>query len=201
MKFNPWRLATPHPGMNPTGGVWPKQGPLPIFSVTKKAFCANCTMKKQERSKLLKQYGHLYRKHVAEGVSMRECFYCADPADTVDHCPPIAWIDSRAPEAWRSAGIPLALIGACRACNGLLGDKPLFTALDRLLSLENALEKRYEREVALWSDDEIAEMGPEFQRTIKARKAKSNHLLGRIRNVQRRALREDTFPVLQDAST
>ena len=155
-------------------------------------------MKSQDRKRLLKQYGHLYRRHAGEGVNWRECFYCSDPSETVDHCPPLSWVESRTAKSWRAAGIPLALMPACRACNGLLGDKPLFTALDRLLSLENALERRYEREAALWSDEEIAEMSPEFQRTIKARRAKTKHLMGRIRHVQWRALNDETFPVLQE---
>ena len=148
----------------------------------------------KERKRRQRTFGHLYRRHRGETIDRNTCFYCGDAAEHLDHCPPLAWIDSRTSEQWREASIPVVLLPSCSQCNQALGDRPLFTVLDRLLNLENILHVRYERDAALWSDAELEDMGESFKRSIEARRKASNALLARLRHVQWRTLHDETFP-------
>lgn len=151
-------------------------------------------MKKRERDRLLTTYGRLYHWHIPPGEGRHKCFYCGDFAGTADHCPPLSWLESQTTEAWARMGVPFVLISSCSDCNKRLGDRPMFTALERTEYLKAALEQRYEKESTLWSEDELAEMSSEFQRTIKARQAKTKELLVRARHAQWRVLQEESFP-------
>lgn len=152
-------------------------------------------MNKTERQRLLSVYGPSYGLHYHDSVQRGTCFYCGDFADTRDHSPPLAWVDSRKLTAWAEDGIPLVLVPSCCDCNSLLGSKPLFTVYERACAVSDTLEKRYEKAAALWTDDEIAEMGESFQRTLKARKADLTFLIDRLRHAQWRTLQHDSFPI------
>jgi hypothetical protein len=149
---------------------------------------------KAERKRLFKTYGQLYRWHSADGVNRHECFYCGDSAETLDHAPPLSWVETQDKKAWAKHGVRFVLLPACRHCNSLLGNRPLFRALERAQFIEQALLKRYDKEASLWAPDEIAEMSPEFQRVIAARRKKTNYLLVRVRHAQWRLLQYESFP-------
>ena len=87
-------------------------------------------------------------------------------------------------------GVDLVYVPCCTSCNNLLGSKLLLTPLDRASYLVGVLESRYEKEVSLWSEDEIAEMSDRFQKMIRARKALARVLLGRVRSAQWRVIAE-----------
>lgn len=148
----------------------------------------------KERKRRQKTYGHMYRRHRGETIDRDSCFYCGAPAEHLDHCPPLAWIDSRTSEQWRDASIPIVLLPSCGKCNQALGDKPLFTALDRLLHLENMLDVQYEKGAALWSDAELEDMSESFKHAIQTRRRALADLLARLRHVQWRVIHDETFP-------
>lgn len=50
--------------------------------------------------------------------------------------------------------------------------------------------QQYEKEAHLWSEAEIREMSPEFQRTIRARQRATQELLTRARAAEWRKVRE-----------
>ncbi len=144
--------------------------------------------KKAERARLSRTYNHLYTPHSFEGQNVRECFYCADPAETRDHCPPLSWVETRKQEAWRDAGVAFVTVPCCAPCNGLLGRKGLFTLKERADYLEQRLSAKFDRESTLWSEDEIDEMGPSFQKTIRARQKAVDDLARRVQNAQARSI-------------
>lgn len=137
-------------------------------------------------------YGQLYRRHLLCDPS--ECFYCGDTRYCLDHRPPISLVAQYGTDAMRSARIPLCLMPCCADCNRRRADRALFTVTEALSWLEVSLEREYERKATLWSEPEIAEMSPEFQRVIRARKGMLDLLLLRVRHAQYRRLRTDLHP-------
>lgn len=145
-------------------------------------------MNRKQRKHIISIYGHLYKRHLYNVHPASEgCYYCGAGAESIDHMPPLAWVDLLCPSKkmgkGRSKQICL-LMAACLDCNQRLGDRPLFSLIERVRHIENSLLKKYENESSLWTDDEINEMGPEFRRTLKARRVKYQWLLQRIRHVQ-----------------
>jgi hypothetical protein len=144
-----------------------------------------------ERQRLLATYGKFYSKHFFEKHPEERyagCYYCGELCDNKDHVPPLNWIESQRVAEWIKRGYELLLVKSCASCNSLLGDKPLFTLADRAQHVAEELEKKYERDSALWSNEEIKEMSPLFQRMIRARKEAVQGLLRRIRHSQWRAI-------------
>jgi len=144
--------------------------------------------KKAERARLSRIYNHLYTPHSFEGQNIRECFYCGDPAETRDHCPPLSWVETRQQDAWRDAGVPFLTVPCCTPCNSLLGGRGLFTLKERVDYVEQRLSIKFDRETTLWSEDEIGEMSPSFQRTLRARQHAVDALAKRVQNAQARSI-------------
>ena len=150
----------------------------------------------KERRRLYATYNTLYVTHYAESAGKGMCFYCGEPASTIDHCPPLSWIEAMTINDWMKAKTPLVRIHSCFDCNKLLGNKPLFTAYERAAFLEKLLLNKYEKQSTLWSGDEIKEMSYMFHLQIKAKLEKSKRLLERARNLQARLSRVETFPTV-----
>lgn len=149
----------------------------------------------RERMRLRSLYGALYRWHQVQGERLNVCFYCGDSAGTADHVPSLTWLDTIPPQHWRTNKVPLTIVRTCGHCNLILGNKALFTVAERLQHLEGALGRRYEKAATLWMESEIAEMSPQFQRTIRARQAQTRVLLARVEHVRWRLIHDDTHPV------
>jgi hypothetical protein len=148
-------------------------------------------MNKQERNRLYRTYNRLYTRHyIEEGYF---CIYCLSPADTLDHVPPLAWIETFGTEALRKSKIPLATVPCCRECNSLLGDRKLLTVMDRLEYLEKRYNKLFDKLVR-WSDDELEEMGQSFQQSIRAQRYREDELIRKIRAIEQRIIRPWTLP-------
>lgn len=139
--------------------------------------------KNAERKLLLRQYGHLYQRVDAP---RDKCVYCGDSASTLDHCPPL----SSAP-LWdrRPTSRPRFLLApSCAECNLILGDRHLVTLTERVEFIFRRLTSKYEKAFALWPEEDIREMSPEFQISIRARKRGLTLLLGRVRHAELCAL-------------
>jgi hypothetical protein len=148
-------------------------------------------VKKADRERLRRTYGSLYRSHHSEfGL----CFYCGAPQQCRDHVPPLAWIEAATLDAWRRSGFFAVTIASCGDCNRRLSDRPLFTALERTEFIATALEREYERRAALWTDEELLELSPEFRRVIRAKREALVALVCRVRYAQQRLVRRHTFP-------
>jgi hypothetical protein len=148
-------------------------------------------MKSKERTRLLRAYNHFYeRLYTEEGF---ECFYCAAPADTLDHSPPLAWLEPYGIKAFKESEIPLALIPCCSECNGLLGDRKLFTAEDRLTFLLSKY-KKLQSKLVNWTLEEISEMGDSFKNTLKVTHHRHDELDRKIEALEKRRLKHWSFP-------
>lgn len=145
----------------------------------------------KKRQELLTQYRHKYTPHFSE---QGKCFYCGDVATERDHCPPVSWCDVTTEKTWIRFKVIFVTLQCCAPCNLTLGGKPIFTVLDRVIFLEQYLSNKFERIVSLWSNEEIAEMSPEFQRSIRARRKVVNALHARILHVQWRRHHQETHP-------
>lgn len=146
-------------------------------------------MKAKARNVLLKQYGNLYHTHYPLNHRPGTCFYCGDLKSEHDHCPPLSWVDAVITEK-HNLGIELLRIPSCSDCNNILGDKPLFTPLERVQYIHEKLSAKYERGFTLWSDEELEEMSSDFQRVIKARRKKLSFLLERVKGSEWRLTEE-----------
>ena len=148
-------------------------------------------MKNSERNRLYRTYNTLYTRHYIEEGYI--CIYCNSPADTLDHVPPLSWIEPFGLETFRSSGIPLSTVPCCRECNSLLGDRKLLTVQDRLEYLEKKYHSLFDKLVR-WSDEEIEEMGESFQKSIRAQKWRENDLSRKIRAIEQRSVKPWTLP-------
>lgn len=141
-------------------------------------------------------YSHLYVRHHYEGDHER-CFYCGDARDGVDHVPPLDTVEYVTPEVLRKLKIPLVLIPSCLDCNMQLGAKALGIVEERLDYLLRKLQEKYNKEAVDWTEEEIKEMSPMFQRMIRGRARRVNEIAARINGILYRLSHPDTFPEYQ----
>lgn len=146
----------------------------------------------KQRQQLMKLHGSKYKRHfLTEGYY---CFYCADPAQCLDHVPPLSMMDVYTYEERKKAEIPAVLLSCCSECNSALGSRLLPTAHERLLYLESHYEAYFKKQKSMWSDDEIEELGESLQNSVKARQEKLNRYIDKIRAIQMRQIRVETHP-------
>jgi hypothetical protein len=79
---------------------------------------------KKQRTKV---HEHLYEKRSGD-----VCYYCGDPFEHGDHCPPIKWVRQLGPDHPAFADSEWAVVPSCAECNYLLGAKDLFTLGERI---------------------------------------------------------------------
>ena len=137
-------------------------------------------------------YHHLYERHYLEEGYV--CMYCGEPADTLDHIPPLSVMRLLDAERRRKDGIVCSLVPCCRECNLVLGGRHLLTVADRLEFLEKHYEKKFDKQESFWSDDEINELGFSLRNFVKAKQQKLNRYIDMIRNIQLRMINTDTHP-------
>jgi len=130
--------------------------------------------RKQARSIYEGRYKSLHGERVAEYWL---CVYCGDPADTVEHVPPLSRVSD-----YEALGIVNELYcksPACRECNSVAGDSLQDSFMARVEYVKDCLERRYRRYLRLpeWDDAELdeAEFGPVLRSAIVEhnRKAKA----------------------------
>lgn len=148
-------------------------------------------MKNSERIRLYKTYNSLYTRHYIEEGYV--CIYCNSPAETLDHSPPLSWIEPFGVSAFRKASIPLVTVPCCKECNNLLGDRKLLTVEERLEYLEKKYHSLFDKLVR-WSEEEINEMGASFQKTLRAQQWREEDLSRKIRAVEQRLVKPWTLP-------
>ena len=111
-----------------------------------------------------------------------DCHYCGAPADTKDHIVPISYNYTQRPNNSPAKGGQT--VDCCRECNNLLGAKALFSIEERAHEVAECLERRYKKELKapIWTDEDLAELGPTLQKQIKAKQFLRMEILERVRN-------------------
>ena len=109
-----------------------------------------------------------------------DCHYCGAPADTKDHIIPLAYMRNGRPKSAYGVG---ETVDCCRECNSLLGAKALFSIEERAHEIAQCLSRRYSKilNAPYWSPEEIEELGPGLQQTVKAKQFLRGEVLERIR--------------------
>jgi len=105
-------------------------------------------------------YEDLYTRIVHDENDRWACFYCGEPATTMDHQPPISRVDD-----YRAIGLRREVyvkVNCCKECNSLLGDHLTDTLIERELLAKRSLEKRYLNLVRQpeWTNKEIRRLAP-----------------------------------------
>ena len=155
--------------------------------------------KSKHREMLMKVHGHKYKRHFTnEGYY---CFYCGDPGQCLDHVPPLSMMDVLSKEKIKKDRIPRALVPCCNECNGALGDRQLLSVMDRLLYLESYYDAYLKRCRALWTDEEIDELGSSLKEYVRHRQDKLHRYVDKIRHLQLRQIKTETFPVYETDET
>jgi 5-methylcytosine-specific restriction endonuclease McrA len=112
-----------------------------------------------KRDQALATWGDLYRlfRPGRYGGEYFKCFYCGDPADEIDHQPPVTRVAD-----YRTLGLDHEMyitVPCCRECNQLLSDALTADLLEREVLLKNKLAKKYRRllDSRTWTDQDIAD--------------------------------------------
>ncbi len=152
---------------------------------------------RDERRKLLEQYGHLY-KYKSAGFR-NTCVYCGDTQEAIDHCPALSWADAlvNSPRL-KDKGFLFYKYPCCKQCNRLLRDLPLFRYRERLVYVYNKTQE-YLDKAPYWTEEEVeaAELRGELRRMVLARSAHlRKEFFVRIREMEQRILRIDDMEAL-----
>jgi 5-methylcytosine-specific restriction endonuclease McrA len=153
----------------------------------------NMTSKKnKERERLQAIYGGLYKRHfITEGY---KCFYCGETAQCLDHSPALSVLEGLPRGYMKRNKIPHTLLTSCYECNAALGGKSFLTAFERLMYLESYYEAFFKKQMGRWDEEELSEMGTNLKRYIKHEKEKLDIYLQKIRAIQLRQLKPETYP-------
>lgn len=127
-------------------------------------------MKNKNRESAMKKFHQLYKTiELINDKDYDYCFYCGDPADTIDHVPPISIVME---ELSLNDENDLFLVPACRQCNAVLSNKRIFSLYDRIQYVNDYLYKKYRREINTYlnwkeSDNEFKDMGFSLKEMIR----------------------------------
>lgn len=90
----------------------------------------------------------------------RECIYCGEVGDNDEHFPPVTWGPDK----------PGFIFTACGECNRLAGTTYPVDFLRRAEWVRRKLAKRYKLALRFpgWDEDDIAALGPNIQREVRA---------------------------------
>ena len=123
-------------------------------------------------------YRSLYRRVSGErhqdGYPL--CVYCGQPADSLDHVPPLSRVDD-----YRALGLVremYLLVPACRDCNALAGSTLQATFPERVEYVKDEITRKNRRVIAApeWDQDEIDELGGSLKAYIIAQERKRKRL-------------------------
>lgn len=153
---------------------------------------------KKDREFLLKKHGFKYTRFYTDAGY--RCFYCGIHAECLDHSPALTEMEHIQPEAIKKHEIPLALIPSCNQCNVILSNRRFHYPEERLAYLESYYQAYYEKRQALWTEEEIAELGFSLRDTVRHKQEKLGVYIEKIRHIQQRLLRPESWPQWTDNS-
>jgi len=134
---------------------------------------------KQRKDK--RAHGALYTRVNGErGPFYWLCLYCGEPADTIEHYPPISRIDD-----YRALGLKHELFvkfPCCGDCNRRAGATLQESVLDRLEFVKDKIARQGARYIAKveWDDEELEEIGPNLLSKIRENSKKGEIFRRRI---------------------
>lgn len=105
---------------------------------------------------------------VRDPAGYHRCFYCGEPADALDHCPPLSRVSD-----YRSLGLAHErywIVPCCGECNNLLG-KTLQPSLGRRHDVcKRLLYAKLHRklDVPEWTEEELEDFGPRLRHEVEA---------------------------------
>jgi hypothetical protein len=136
----------------------------------------------QNRDELYKVYNFLYSSAPAERSEMGWplCVYCGDPADAVDHVPPLSKIVQ-----YRGLGVNremYLLAKTCRPCNQMLGSTLQTDILSRIDEAKSLLRKKLgRRDVGYtWAEEDLEDLGRNLRSHVGSAMRKTESLIRRI---------------------
>lgn len=107
------------------------------------------------------------------------CVYCGEPADCVDHVPPLSRVYD-----FRTLQVPEKYfrVKCCTACNNMLGNTLQSDLLERIDVAKGMLRKRLgKRDVSyLWVEEDLDDLGPNLRSHIGSNMRKTESLVRRI---------------------
>ena len=134
-----------------------------------------------KRKSLERRYSGIYSvpTWISNSDMRFTCFYCGDPAQSVDHVPPLAGV-----EAYRALGVveEYLKVPSCTECNSLLGDEVQETIMDRKDRIAELISKKYKKLMAFeeWDDCEISELSGNLKRMVEASSDAKKWSQGRV---------------------
>jgi hypothetical protein len=107
-----------------------------------------------------------YTIEAANKFQSESCYYCGQPANSIDHVPPRStrkmYDRSNVPCPYKFYELP-----ACRECNAALNDN-LCTPRERKAYIGDWLRRRYKQILNMpnWTDEELAELSPALKSRV-----------------------------------
>lgn len=134
------------------------------------------------RKRLKARYGHLYQAMSAKGDP---CHYCALPAGTVDHVPPLSALGEFGADYFRAMGIQPATVACCHECNATRGGRSLWWIEDRKAYLLERYKRVYFEilDMPYWSQEEINELTGQLQKYVSEMAKLRGILLFRLKRL------------------
>ena len=110
----------------------------------------------------------------------RLCVYCGQPADTLDHVPPLNRIDDY--ESLNLQKEYYLLVPSCRSCNCTASDNLESGILERIEVVKDALTKKLKKYLKgiEWDEVELEELGPNLLSAVKKDSIKKQLAVSRI---------------------
>lgn len=134
------------------------------------------------RKELKKLYGDLYKLFYVEGKRYN-CFYCGEPAEGVDHQPPLSRVAD-----YQSLGLlfeQYLKVPCCPECNSLAGKTLTISLLERDELIKDRIEHKYKSVLntgMFWTKRAIreAELKGYLRDYVSAHSAEQRRILERL---------------------
>lgn len=104
-----------------------------------------------------------------------DCSYCGLYATDVDHIPPVSRMDEMIAK-------DRFCLPACKECNRLLSNFPIYPPEDRRAFIKDRLRRR-SKPVRQWTDEQLGEFGPTLRNKIRKAMRESEVLQIRLEYV------------------
>lgn len=120
------------------------------------------------RRKQIRLLADLYKRRYAGD----KCYYCGEPADSIDHVPSLEEVYIRGTDFFREKQIPLVALRCCRQCNNTVGTVG-WTVDERAKILYEKYKKKYRQvlESPTWEEKELTELGDNLRTYIENSKS------------------------------
>ena len=116
------------------------------------------------------------------------CYYCGDPARSVDHVIPRSMLNSLRvlddKSVWKTlySDHRIRLVSCCLQCNSILSNKYFTTLKQKKAHLKECLRKRYKKilEIPHWEEGEVKELSYRLGKYVTHSLSKKDWVLSRL---------------------